>query len=97
MILAVVFEQDADADAAAETLADRLQNYVSIATQQPLDERWTFEQATGIEAEGLPVALVVMRADDPPPTPQDAQLVNTAVWAWIRMILYRDTLFLALE
>ena len=97
LILAVVFDQDVDAGAAAETLAHRLRNYSSLATQQPLDEYWTFEKATGVEAEGLPVAVVVMRADDPPPTPQDAPLVNTAVWAWMRMIVYRDTLFLALE
>ncbi len=97
LILALVFDQDADAEAAAETLADRLRNYASVVTQQPLDERWTFEQATGVEAEGLPVALVVMRADDPPPTPASEPLVNTAVWSWIHMILYRDTLFLTLE
>jgi len=97
LILAVVFPKGADASAAADILADRLRNYESWVAEMRLDERWTFDQATGTEAEGLPVALVVMRADDPPPTPEDASMVNTAVFSWMRMIVSRDTLFLTIE
>jgi hypothetical protein len=94
LILAVVFPEGMDADSAADILADRLKNYISLTTGGPLDERWTFDMATGIEAGGLPVALVAMRVDDPPPTPEDQTMVNTAVLPWIDLVIRHDTLFL---
>jgi hypothetical protein len=97
LILAVVFPEGADAAAAADILADRLQNYTSPYYDRPLDERWAFEKATGVKAEGLPVALVVMRVDDPPPIPEDAPLVNAAVLSWYELVTRRDTLFLMIE
>ncbi len=94
LILAVVFPAGEDAEAAASLLAERLQNYVSLATRQTLEDRWTFEMSAAVEIEELPVALVVMRADDPPPTPADEPRVRTSVFSWIDMVVRRDTLFL---
>jgi hypothetical protein len=36
-----------------------------------------------------------MRADDPPPTPEDQQMVNSAVLAWVDLVFARDIGFLA--
>jgi hypothetical protein len=94
LILAVVFPKGTDESAAADILADRLKNYVSL-TQTSLEERWTFEKSTGVQAGELPVALVVMRVDDPPPTPPNASRVNTGVFVWYHLVTRRDTLFLA--
>lgn len=97
LILAVVFPAGADADEAADVLTERLQSYESLRTLRPLDDYWTFEKATAVEAEGLPVALVVMRADDPPPTPENESRVNSAVFSWMRLVVYQDLLFLTIE
>jgi len=95
LILAVVFPPNIDAKAAANILAERLQNYTSLVTNQPLDDRWTFELATGTKVNNLPVALVSMRIDDPFPTPEGQELPNAAVFSWVQMVQARDTLFLA--
>jgi hypothetical protein len=97
LILAVVFPKGTDASAAADILADRLRNYISLARGMPLDDLWTFDMASGVEAEGLPVALVVMRVDDPPPTPEDQAMVNAGVFSWSYMVTGRDLLFLIVE
>jgi hypothetical protein len=47
-----------------------------------------------VEAEGLPVALVTLRADNPPPTPEDEDIVNAYVFDWMRLVMMRDTGFL---
>jgi hypothetical protein len=93
LVLALVFQPNTDAKAAATVLAERMQNYTSLMTQQPLTDRWMFELATGTKVNDLPVALVSMRVDDPLPS-EDEQQVNTAVFAWIQMVLSRDTAFL---
>jgi hypothetical protein len=94
LILTVVFPKGTDANIAADILADRLQNYVSIDQSIPLDDRWIFEKALGIEVQGLPVTLTVMRVDDPPPTPEDAARVNADILTWSSLIFKRDALFL---
>jgi hypothetical protein len=93
LILDVVFPAGTDAAAAADVLSNRLQNYVSLATGQPFAERWTFDRATSIEIDGLPVALVVMRVDDPPVAAEGEQ-ANSAVFNWITVIERRDLGFL---
>ncbi len=94
LTLALVFPPGADAQAAAGVLAERLQTYVSVQTQAPLTDRWTFDRSAGVTANGLPVALVTMRVDDPPPAPEDSTLANASVWAWSNMIYSRDYGFL---
>jgi hypothetical protein len=94
LVLALVFLPDTDAKAAAAVVAERMQSYTSLVTQQPLTDRWTFELATGTKVNNLPVALVSMRVDDPPPTPEDQEQVHAAVFDWMRMVLTRDTAFL---
>ncbi len=94
LILTVVFPKGTDANAAADILADRLQHYVSVSQGISLDDRWTFEKATGVEVQELPVVLAVMRVDDPPPTPQDAANINAGVFTWSSLIFKRDALFL---
>jgi hypothetical protein len=94
LILAVVFPSGTDAQAAADVLAGRLKSYVSLRFGGPLDERWTFQTSKGVDVAGTPVALVVMRADDPPPTPADAPIVNTYVFSWVELVYARDLGFL---
>jgi hypothetical protein len=94
LTLVVVFPPETDATAAATILADRMQNYVSLATREPLTARWTFDRASGIEVDGLPVALVTMRVDDPPPTPEDAAMPNAGVFSWYEMVVRLDLGFL---
>ena len=94
LILTVVFPKGTDANIAADILADRLQNYVSADKGTSLDDRWTFEKAFGIEVQGLPLTLAVMRVDDPPPTPENADRVNADVFTWSALFFSRDTLFL---
>lgn len=97
LILAVVFPQDTDAKAAANALAERLQHYTSLVTNQTLADRWTFEQAAGTKVNAWPVALVSMRVDDPLPTPDGEQLSNTGLLSWSQVVFVRDTGFLAVE
>lgn len=94
LVLALVFPEGVDAKEAANVLAERIQNYESLVTQQTLEDRWTFELATGTKVNDLPVALISMRVDDPPPSPEGEELANASVFAWNRMILARDTAFL---
>jgi hypothetical protein len=100
LILAVVFAKGTDGQAAADLLADRLQNHVSAAYKSPLSEVWAerrakLEKTIAVEAGGLPVALVLVRADDPPPTPADQVMANAAVPSWIDLVNRRDLGFLA--
>lgn len=91
LTLAVVYPEGTDAESAAAVLADRMPDYVSVRTRRPI-EQWSFETSAAVEAEGLPVALVVMRVDDPQVTEEGD--LPTGVWSWIRMVVARDTLFL---
>lgn len=93
LALAVVFPPGTDASAAAITLSDRMAQYVSLVTQAPLSERWTFDRAFADESGTLPVAVVVMRVDDPPP-PAEGEQVNTAILAWTDLVYRRDLGFL---
>ena len=99
LILAVVFAEGTDAQSAADLLADRLQNYRSPRYRRLLSEEWAergakVEKALAVEAGGLPVALVLVRADDPPPIPPDQPLGNVAVPWWADIVWNRDLGFL---
>ncbi|NLX08963.1 MAG: hypothetical protein GXY36_04860 [Chloroflexi bacterium] len=92
LVLAVVFLPETDAAEAAEVLVERLNNYVSVYTQQPVSGQWALDRSGGIEAEGRPVALVTLRVDDPVPDPDRPG--PGAIPAWLDMILRRDLGFL---
>ena len=99
LILAAVFAKGTDAQAAADLLADRLQNYVSLASKRKLMEMWAkqgarLEKATAVEAGGLPVALVLVRVDDPAPATSDAAMATVSVPRWADMVQRRDLGFL---
>jgi hypothetical protein len=96
LTLLVVFDEGTDAEEAAEVLADRLEDYELIQQPRPLMDycRCSLEPVTAVEAEGLPVALVTLRADNPPPTPEEELMVNTFVFDWMRLVWQRDTGFL---
>jgi len=94
LTLAVVFPAGTDAPSASDTLAERLKNYVSLVTRQPLTDRWTFDRSSGVESSGLPVALVTMRVDDPPVAPE-GERANASVLSWADMVYRRDLGFLA--
>jgi hypothetical protein len=95
LILALVFPPGTDAQAAADAVGARLRDYVSVRYQTTLEDRWTFDRAISAEVDGLPVALVVMRAADPPPTPEEEPLARAGVFSWIDLIFARDVGFLA--
>jgi hypothetical protein len=94
LLLAVVFPKETDARAAANVLAERLKSYSSIRKGMQLKDHWTYEMATAREAGGLPVALVVMRVSDPPPTPENEPRVNAFVVPWFQIVFNLDLLFL---
>lgn len=94
LILAVVFPKGTDAEAAADVLDERLRDYYSFMYRRDFTDRWTFDMATGVEAGGLPVALAVMRVDDPPRTSDDEGRANTAVFSWNILVERRDIGFL---
>jgi hypothetical protein len=93
LVLAVVFPPDTDAAAAADILAERLQNYVSLATREPLADRWTFDRTAATEIDGWPVALAVMRVDDPAPAEPDQPPARVSI-SWSELIFRRDLGFL---
>lgn len=99
-VIALVFPQSVDGDAAAETLEARIRNYTSYRFRMPFSEilerqgaRIEFAAAT--EAEGLPVALLVIADDDPTFEKDELGMRQTAVFSWWQFITSRDTMFLA--
>ncbi|MBN1967216.1 MAG: hypothetical protein JW910_21360 [Anaerolineae bacterium] len=94
LIVAAVFTPGTDAAHFAGVLGARMQDYVSLQTQQPLSDRWTFDRASGVTVEGQPVGLVVMRVPDPPIAPE-GEMANAAVFSWIQLEAARDYLFLS--
>jgi hypothetical protein len=91
LTLALVFPNGVDATGAADILAERMQTYVSPVTGSPLNERWTYQDAVGVEAAGLPVAIVTMRVDD---REEDANGAGR-IFSWADLVFRRDTLFLS--
>jgi len=99
LILAVVFPKGTDGQAAADLLADRLQNYVSLASKRRLMEMWAKygaspEKAIAVNAGGLPVALVLVRADDPAPAASSREMSTVSVPRWVDLVARRDLGFL---
>jgi hypothetical protein len=99
LILAVVFPEGTDAQAAADLLVDRLRNYVSPFYGGLLADVWaehgtTVEKGVAVKANGLPVAVILVRADDPPPAPPDQATVGAAVSSWWDLVMRRDLGFL---
>ncbi|WP_119068009.1 hypothetical protein [Aggregatilinea lenta] len=98
LVLAVTFPPGVDAQAMADALAERMQKYTSLRTRQPMSDLWTLDRAVGVEADGLPpVALVVMRVDDPAPLAEGDQLGGVRVLAWHQMVFARDLGFLVVS
>ena len=93
LVLGVVFLPGTDAEQAAGVIETRIKDYVSLLTGAPLDERWAFDRAFATEAEGLPVAVIVMRVDDPVIDP-DSTGPAGRVFSWVDMLYARDLGFL---
>lgn len=94
LAVALVLVPGADATGMANTLRERMSNYVSLATQEPLSGRWTFDRAYAVDGGRLPVSVVVMRVADPPP-PAEGERVNTGILSWRDLVYPRDLGFLA--
>jgi hypothetical protein len=92
LVLLLVFPKKVDAGKSADIVADRLKNYTSIATRQPLSENLSFEKSTAIDANDLPVAIVVMSTEAI--EFQIADRNQLRVFTWREMILRQDLLFL---
>ncbi|HML23131.1 MAG TPA: hypothetical protein PKD09_15870 [Aggregatilinea sp.] len=95
LVLAVVFPAGVDAQAMADVLGARMQDYTSLRTQQPMSDLWALDQAVGVDVDGLPIALVSMRVDDPEPLAEGDSVGSMRVLAWQQMIFARDLGFLA--
>lgn len=90
LTLAVVFPSTVDGASTAALLGERLSTYISVATDRPLQERWSLAETTTVEAAGLSVALVTMQV-----APADVSgTVRTRPLAWSELIFQRDLLFL---
>ncbi len=89
LVMALVFSANSDAETAARNLGERIQQYTSVVTQRPfLDSIHAhFDRAFAVQANGLPVALIVLSADDPGPD-------STVVPDWTRAVFARDLGFL---
>ncbi|MBI5959639.1 MAG: hypothetical protein HY866_12935 [Chloroflexi bacterium] len=94
--LVLVFPPGTDAEAAAHTLANRLQTYTSLLSGESFAERWVLESDSHAAINGLPVAMVTMRVDDPEPAPPGDR-ANTAILGWANMLYRRDMAFLFAE
>lgn len=97
LLLALVFPQGVDAQSAADVVAGRMETYTSLSLQQPLDDRWELEKAAGVEVNGLPVALVVMRAIPREPQEITPGSYGVGVWSWYQLVVRRDVMFLLPE
>lgn len=95
LMLAAVLPPGSDPAAAAEDLGRRLRRYYSRGIGVLLADYWQVETMVGREYGGLPVALVVLRVDDPPPTPDEQPLVDAHVLSWWELIARWDVGFLA--
>lgn len=94
LVAALVLPAGADAQAAADVLAERIPEYRSLVTVQPMSEQWTFEETLAVESGELPVALAVMSVEHEFAT-DDNQLPR--VFNWQRMINNLDLGWLATE
>ena len=98
LVLCLVFPGETDAQAAADIVAQRLRDYSSISKHTKLDDDfWRFEKATGVETNGLPVAVIVMRAAETPPTEIREGSYSVYRINWYEMVIARDVLFLLNE
>ena len=92
LTLILVFPKDTDALSSADILAERLQTYTTLDDRVPFKEWWTVEKATVSPINGLPVAIVVMKAEA---REFQGPLGNDlSVLTWIPLIFNQDILFL---
>jgi hypothetical protein len=95
LVLLLVFDEKMDAEKSADIVADRLKDYTSIATRQPIDEYLSFEKSTAIDANDLPVAIVVMSTEAV--EFQIADNNNLRVFTWLEIVIRQDLLFLVTD
>jgi hypothetical protein len=99
-VIALVFPEGTDAQAAADSLDARIRSYTSLRTQQPFTELLADHGARIVEARGIdagrPAALLIIADDDPTfETTEDSPIAQTAVFNFWPFITARDTGFLA--
>ena len=92
LTLILVFPKDTDALSSADILAERLQNYTTLDAGVPYKEWWTVEKASVSSINGLPVAIVVMKAEAR--ESQGPLGNNLNVLTWSPLIFFQDILFL---
>ena len=93
LILGLVFPAGVDAEHAANIIANRITDYTSLVTNTPLTDKWALDRALGADVEGHPVALVVMRIDDPPIGPEDDP-ADAKMVSWFQLLATRDLGFM---
>ena len=93
LALLLVLPPGQDADAAAGQVSERMNGYVSKVAG-PLDERWVFQNAYGATQQGLPVAVVVMKADVQRGYNEGLDENYAVVMDWSRLVATYDLQFL---
>ena len=93
LTLVLVFPKGGtNAQSAADVVAERLENYTSIATKGNLGDIWSLEKTTGLKINDLPVAIIVMRSEAD--AVQSVEGNSLRVFTWSHLILRQDILFL---
>ncbi len=95
LTLALAFPPGADTARAISLLESKMPDYQSLMSERSFADHWALDRSGVADVGGIPVVLVVMRVDDPPLTPANADRVNTDVLSWSEMVVQRDLLFLA--
>lgn len=100
LLLALVFPEGVDAQAAADALMMRMKRYASLRTDQPLTALWSergveIEWGRGQTIGGLPVALVSLSARNPTLQEDDTGRTETYVFSWQDMVYAMDLGFMA--
>lgn len=98
LLLALVFPEGVDAQAATDTLMMRMKLANSQRRQQPLVEMWAeygveIEWGRGVEIDGVPVALVSLSARNPTLREVDGR-IETRVFNWASMVYLLDLSFM---
>lgn len=95
LTLALAFPPGTDTGPAISVLEAKLPTYQSLVTDRSFADRWTLDRSGAVEVDGVPVALVVMRVQDPTPPPENPADLGAAVLSWYDMVVQRDVAFLA--
>jgi hypothetical protein len=92
LALLLTLDDAEEAEEAAEILGDRLRDYISVVSGRELDEFWDVEDDFALTTNNKPIAVVIMKVEDP-----DLDEGRAVVYNWFQMIARQDLYFLMVE